>query len=374
MPHESQQEPASVGDQGGTPPPPPGDAVPATRGGPPAPRLQGSLANSLMAQNRHPVLIFGASTSGKSTLLMALFQNLKLNPEIDIQFGAPITGPSDTIGSVLYNDAKTFFEDHANDFLLEGKLLDSTRPEQPFFIPIDVQARQDREPIKFAFLEGYGEWYQPNARGAKSMFQEFRPEIIDVLAHYPDKLSIIFVAPYSLGTDGSFDNEQQRNCDTGLVGVIQRYLHHRVAKLQDSHLFLLTKWDLYIDPMTEDARFSTVEPEDVERILAERYTQSWPAFQAMPIGGDVIRRHFMQYSAAPISGGMVRKPAARHVDTFDRYQKTVWNWLIGNATQISEKANATGRRIRRVLFREVEPEKAERLTVVRSVVDFVLMR
>jgi hypothetical protein len=300
-----------------------------------------------------------------------LFRLLKLNPEIGIRLAEPIVPRDTPEGARLYRYAENFFEREAQTALVDGTMVPATNQSEPFFIPVDVQARHEKDAFRFAFLEGRGEWYTPNKDPNGPLYLELRPEIVDLLENYNESLSIIFVAPYAIGASGTADTEAS---DAGLVGAIKYYLRDRTSMLQDNHLYLLTKWDLYADPRNEVSEFSEVEPEQVERVIESRYPQSWPAFQAMPLGGDHIRRSFMQYSAGLITGGLQRKPAQHQAEVFDRYPKLVWNWLVGNASQVSETPRATGLRVRRMLFPDIAPPAAERVTVWRRVVSFVLMR
>jgi len=58
-------------------------------------------------------------------------------------------------------------------------------------VPIDIEV--DGKLLRFAFLEGMGEWYE--REGNTGPYRKFEPEVSAILELYEFGLSVIFVAP-----------------------------------------------------------------------------------------------------------------------------------------------------------------------------------
>lgn len=295
----------------------------------PAPLEPNMTARELESSGRHPVLIFGSKRAGKSTLLMSLFQCAR-RMSISIELGAPI-GPPDSIKTVEdHRIAEDLFNRKAHEFSL-GRPIPGTDSLRPFFVPIDIWPARESAPLKFAFLEGRGEWYMPNSIG--QLYQNLQEDIVDTLRHYSSGLSVIYVAPYSAGGGSVTDTVE---ADAGLAGAISQYRAARELFRRDHHLYLLNKWDEYARPQADSPMFSQVGADQVEAVLNERYRASWPAYKGIPLSPGNRQRFFMQYAAANIIGDVVRDPPERHRPAFDRYPKILWNWLFENAIRSGE--------------------------------------
>lgn len=330
-------------------------------------RRSSSLAERLRVSGRHPVLLFGTSTSGKSTLLVSLFHSLGTNREVRIRLGEPVADLNTPEGRRAHELALELFERRVAEFD-KGVMLESSQLDWPFFVPVDLQKGGHSEPVKLAFLEARGEWFDPSKESKGSIFQGLKAEIVDILKNYPEPLSVLYVAPYSID-DQKGDNTSES--DLGLDGTIGAYSEHRRASGQDYHLFLLTKWDKFADPVSDAPKFSRVKPGDVENVLTARYRRSWNSFQKIPLSGSAVRRYFMQYTAGSISDGIVWGPPERQRRTFDRYNRTLWNWLYGNAT---ERTNGDGYPVREELFRGVGPRGGTRMTIVERITSYIFTR
>ncbi|PLR25182.1 hypothetical protein SGCZBJ_13210 [Caulobacter zeae] len=310
-----------------------------------------SLAENLDRTERHPVLIFGSSAAGKSSLVLSLILGLQTMRDINVSLGDPILDPADPRSKVMHQRAKDTYDRAAYE-LATGKPVGITIGE-PFFIPVDVKPTNSLlEPVKFAFLDGRGEDYQPNEDINADLFRTFKPEIVDVLRSFPHGITVIYVAPYSVG-DGHDRDTPSSNF--GLLGVMRGYEELRELRRHDSHLFLLTKWDQYATPMDARPLFSDASANDVDRVLRDRYPNSWGTFQALPLEGEAHeRRAFMQYSSGYFKDGEYREPPHSFHGTFKRYPRTVMNWLYGNATQYRPGRDNRTTSPRRSLFPDVD--------------------
>lgn len=321
---------------------------------PAAAARQGSLADHLERTGRHPVVIFGIGSAGKTTLLMSLVQAINRSNEVNIFLGEPILPEEDSRAEQSHEQAITFFEHDAQAFAL-GEPVPPTRLDDPYFIPVDIIHKRNGRVVRLALLEGKGEWYAPITGVKKgSMFQKFKRDLADLLELYGESITVLWVAPFAIGTGKKRDT---RNSDLGLTGAINNYRKHRTAIGQDYHLFLLNKWDCYAPPLQDNPQFSVVTDTLVDDLIGELYPNAWPNYEALSLQ-TTGRRFFMQYASGHIVGDQVRVPPQRHRSAFDRYPRTVWNWLYGNATQT--EVGAAGARTRETLFPDVLPRPARR--------------
>jgi hypothetical protein len=323
-----------------------------------------ALGERLINIGRHPVMMFGTTSSGKSSILMSFINNLMSNPEVNIRLGEPIYPVGHPRREEAHNIAQDFFERKAQDFIHGRKLLQTTEAPYPLFVPIDIQRTHDLTPVKLAFLEGKGEWYEPQKQQMGSIFQDFREEVADVLKFYDGGLSAIFVAPCS-----DLDNEKRlRDNDVGLLGAINAYRRYRANQDEDTLLFLMTKWDVQANPLNNPL-FGHLTADDVDRALRRQYPDSWPAFQTMPRPLQNDRRYFMQYCAGYLVDEANRPPPNNERYVFERYPRTLLNWIFGNATR---KHTGTGRATReRVLFDDVIAKDALRVRYFERVTNFI---
>lgn len=325
------------------------------------------LGERLHKLGRHPVMLFGTTSSGKSTILMSFIANLMHNPDVSIKLGEPIYPSTNPMRQVEMEFAQDFFERRTEKFLHDKEVLTTTLTPSPLFIPIDIQRTRDETPTKFAFLEGQGEWYERSNQPKGTMYQDFRAEVADVLKFYDANLSAVFVAPCS-----SLDNEKRmRDNDIGLMGALNAYQRYRSRQDEDSLLFLMTKWDVYANPLT-NSRFGQLEPSDVSQVLDRQYPDSWRAFQAMPRPLRNDRRFFMQYCAGYLVDEANHAPPAKQKDVFERYPRTLLNWLYGNATRTVSANGRTSRE--RILFNDVVSPDAVRVRYIDRVTNFILAR
>jgi len=324
---------------------------------------QTSFAEQISLSGRHPVLLFGTAESGKSTLLISLINSMAQNDKhINISLGDRIFSRGDPEAERHYQRAIEFYQRYSKEFAA-GSQLPTTNVEKPFFIPIDIRPANGPT-ARFAFLEGKGDWINPIPGDSGAMFQELKPEIIDLLKHFSAVASVIYVAPFSIGEaiTGSTDES-----DTGLNGAIIKYEESRSLPERDSHLFVLAKWDTFAPPDKNDPLFSHVEGDEVAALLAERFPQSWARFRNLPLRPNSGRRFFMQYAAGHITGGIVRRPPPRYREVFDRYPRSVWNWLYTNAVEALAEGGKGPEQTPPPLFPEALPVKPPRPTIIERI-------
>lgn len=327
-----------------------------------------NLSECLDRTNRHPVLLFGVAAAGKSSLILSIIRALRQAPEVNVELGDPVLDDTDPKRESAHKIAKSFFERATFDYD-KGKPLESTQDKQ-LIIPIDIRPRDSRLPaVKIAFIDGRGEFYQPQYHGAATndasngyvdLYYKLDGYVASVLRYYSSGVSIIYAAPYlvSAGSTSTVDS------DHGLVGVMEGYGQLRRNRENDFHLFLLTKWDEFASPADANRVFDIVAPGGVERVLSDRYPQSWGSFQGLPLEGPAAdRRAFMQFSSGFYVDGVPCRPPKSYRDSFERYPRTVANWLYGNATRVRLMDDEKSIAIRKILFEDVTPPEEPRINI-----------
>ncbi|CAN4276807.1 hypothetical protein MCEMSEM29_01932 [Methylophilaceae bacterium] len=298
------------------------------------------LAEEMEAQGYHPVIIFGSANSGKSTLLGSLFSYFQIDPTkgVGIYLGEPLLPVSTPQGRDAKDLAESFFYQSIQEFL-DGNGHARTRARNPFFIPIIIRP-QDLPEIRFAFMESNGEWYAPKKDTGK-YFPELKEEINSILQHYQKGASFIHLAPFTQidawttnNEEHDVDKEQINNASLALVGAFNSYERLRVFKNDDSHMFLITKWDATgKDELSERLEFVAVE--DVEAVAANIYTKGFAAFNNLKL--DIWQKSLMQYSSGIMSGRSIIRASPELKPILHRYPQTMWNWLYGNATRNNQE-------------------------------------
>jgi hypothetical protein len=305
------------------------------------------LAQQLDAAGLHPVVTFGLTNSGKSSLLASLFTFLRLVPELRIGFslGTPLLGNSPDYDRFARESAQRFFYTSVQVFIA-GTAHEATRIPAPYFIPVVIRP-PDLPEICFAFMESNGEWYDVEDRNdSASFFPQLRGEIEGVLRHYPRPMSLIYLAPYTQreirpGSLQQVDStDDLRYADLALVGACESYNQiRRPTGVNDNHLLLVSKWDAHAsqqDRTIADVLANT-RLDDVKRFLFRHYTQTLSHLSTLD--GSIVDH----YCSGIMDGRNVRRLSREdHLwSLVSSYPRRLWNWLYGNATY-----QRLGRRLR----------------------------
>ena len=296
------------------------------------------LAARFKDEGIHPILIFGAVASGKTSLLASLFQyihhattsNAILTLELD-------TIPTDTKAwQDMRRYATTLFERKVYEFMTQ-KAAPATLDELPFFIPVILRPN-DKSERKFAFLEGRGEWYTSDVT-ADSLHQPFQGEVEGLLRNFNEPLTVIYVAPFTTwGYRGDGDKESAQSKeiklrDISLLGVISQYQKMRIANFHtDNHIFLFTKWDIRCSGIG-DKQLLRPDEELLTKTIALRYPLSYARFNNMSSGDVPSQKAVTHYCAGVIDGNAVMKPAEEDQQRLDFFPRKLWNWFYFNTTK-----------------------------------------
>ncbi len=291
------------------------------------------LAEKLLDNGYHPVMLFGTRASGKSSLLASLLHYLQSDPDSP---AIPVQGewivPTDTSYGQNVADATTKFLTHVMNNFHDGQAAPSTRDEFPFYIPIILRPNNGQPEVKFAFLESRGEFYAID-RSSKDLFKDLREEVSDVYRNYPKPISILLIGPYVMGDAYAHEPPSElaitemKESDTALFGALQAYQKARTFRELDKYLFLLTKWDAHTRTIS-DNEFINPPRGLVSHLISTRYPKAWRLFQNMQPEEALS----MQYSAGIMSGNARVDVPNKFKPLMSKYPQKLWGWLYDNAS------------------------------------------
>jgi hypothetical protein len=349
-----------------------------------------SLASHLLKQKFHPVLIFGTSASGKTLLLSSLlnFGIHSHKPGLKAEFLGPENAdeiPSPAVSAFPDGyENKRDREKSAHKFIYgtlkdfnNGKAPGQTQTDTPFLIPIRTVVDSPLDsPIqtKYAFLEGMGEGYEFHQTKENTEYLGFRPEIEAILQYFTNPISVIFVVPCDVSilmhqrktgtaTDHSYE------C---LAACMERYTRIRMHGSDDNLLFLVSKWDMQSSPRDGNGYFSNVPGKTIASVI-KKWPYAWPAFSKLPNSEkNASRKALMPHSAGQILGDAPNKQVIHDTadqQIYDNFNRTLWNWLHGNANQVTFDDLPT---IKPVLYPDIVPPGPLSLNFYWKCIEFLL--
>jgi hypothetical protein len=216
-------------------------------------------------------------------------------------------------------------------------------------VPIDIEV--NGKVLKFAFLEGMGEWYE--REGVGGPYREFQPEIAAILGLYEFGISIIFVAP-TVGTQ-SVARDYSHEC---LANTMTEYDNIRLDRNRDNILLLLSKWDAVHDPSLLNDSFCDASPSVVSSEIRQWFLV-WSKFASLT-GLRVNAKTLMPYSAVWTKDGRSIITIKKYARVFEKFNRTLWNWLYGNITEFESTVPGTAPRVldREILYEDVVPAES----------------
>lgn len=301
------------------------------------------LAAAFQDKDVHPVFIFGSKGSGKTSLIASILKYMRDREEAaaTISLAESVYPENEAFWTASLSWSRDLFYKKVLDYV-DQIAPQTTQEEQPFFVPVKV-TRSNGEEILFAFLEGKGEWYQPD-QSAEVPFKRFKGLLHGMLQHYSGSGTFIYVAPFA--TESSYEgpkSEHLRQSDLGLLGVLNEYLQIRKAYAHnDRHMFVVTKWDIFCESVISP---SFIDPTDdeIQSVVRERYPLAWKCYLNAAMSSDQQNRTFSAYCAGLIAGRDVIVPSEGDSENVAYYSRKLWDWLYENATG-------------RVLYPDVRPK------------------
>lgn len=299
-----------------------------------------SMTMRLSKQGYHPILFIGSTASGKSALLLSLLAYFKDSPDLGMSafFGSDLFR-ADEMES--HDESLGYFNRNLAEFV-GGKTVGRTRTGgSPMYIPVRLGGGTQHNGVRFCFLESEGEWYQPD-HNSKSYYKPFRPEIEELLSQYPEGITFVWVAPFAdaSGAGGAYKPEvdplqQIKVANESLQGALLNYEALRSHNSEnDSHIFLVTKWDTYKSQhLTEGSPLVRVDEQgmraEVDNFIAANYRSAYSTFKAIP-GSARLKKTF-RYSAGAFKG-TASLPMSVPKEVLLSYPRDLWNWIYESAT------------------------------------------
>jgi hypothetical protein len=346
-PKEFELEPPEEPNAEASPMPAP-DPVVADVGAQDVDRLGAHLARALQDGGYHPVILFGTTFSGKTSLLLSLLSTLISEPSLEtgIALCDPILGSETGIGRRLHDQARILFEVKTQAFV-EGEKIPKTNVALPFFVPVELRPT-GKPPVKFAFLESNGEWYRPLRERdvplatAERLYPQLRTEIEDFVASFQGGISFIYLIPYTQvetydDHDAANDPEQLLSASLAITGVLRAYdrirANHRAS---DRHLMLVTKWDAHTARDPERAEGIQEDRDALNEFCSRKYAQAIATFQGLNLAQG--QRQLNAYCSGIINknGLLQLRPDDTVRDVIISYPIRLWNWLYTNALVASD--------------------------------------
>lgn len=294
-----------------------------------------TLARSLIEKKYHPVMLFGTTASGKSSMLASLFHYLQNDPrsEAICLLGEWVIPVDTDLGATIAENVSRLFNHSVMKFNSGIGLPRTASNTIPFFIPVILRPNNGKPEVRLAFLESSGENYKVK-EDSVDYFPKLKNEIFDLYRNFPGAISIVVVAPYTL--EDAYTNEKIEDADDpnlhladqAMYGTLQLYQANRRWLDLDNHLFVLTKWDVYAGGLSNPV-FANPPIGLVEKIIKERYRLAWNFFQTMPKKGN---SNSMQYSAGLITGQSVVAVPDKLKPSINQFPRALWNWLYRNAS------------------------------------------
>lgn len=283
--------------------------------------------DKLMQKNVHPVLVFGTSYSGKTTMLQSLlcYARNGAGSGIDISYGEPVFYDNSTASQDRVNEGRAFFERGVSSFK-DGNFAPPTSKDYPFFIPVTIMIKGER--FKLAFMEGNGEWYQPRSNTGidQPLFDDFKAEISSLILKFKKPISVIFIATTDAGP-----LKEKHKSDEGISNCIEQY-KNRTNGDRDNLLLLISKWDVLCDPADPKSKFADAGFDDVvDEIKKWRFI--WPKYSTMKTANPDAKA-LMPYSAEWIKNNQIVARDKTYDVIFDKFNRTLWNWLYGNVKSV----------------------------------------
>lgn len=307
------------------------------------------LSEQMYALGYHPVILIGSSNSGKTSLLLSLFAAVTTRVELQatVHLNNNIISANSPYGNYLRRSSHDFFQSKLTNFI-EGRAAAQTKVPLPFFIPVDFTASSG-ETVKIAFMEGNGEWFQPQRTEDGSIFSaKLNSAVEQFVKGFSGGMSFVYLLPFTQRESGQSDGYSmdedlaKKNAGLAIKGVIDQYRDIREGNTsQDRHLLLVTKWDAKFDPrnLSGDKLYDTLSEtiDDVKEYLDSNvnYRSAVVAFQGL---ADVKAKNVRNYCAGRIKGRDIDWPHRDHdfYEAINQFPIELWRWIYSGAYGVDQ--------------------------------------
>jgi hypothetical protein len=310
-------------------------------------RLMGKdLALIMQEQGYHPVMIFGTTNAGKTCLLLSLFAILETQAE-KLRAGASLKASlfedDSDASQELYSAAKKTFHILTKAFI-NREAIPATKSAYPFFIPIELKPRGvDAPPIRLAFMESAGEWYNSNRERGQGygdldvLYRPLKRSTEAFIANFGKGITFLYLAPYTQQRRSGVEEPakevfEMAKAREALEGVLAAYDAKRINGRQDDfHQVLVTKWDKRAEGKVDRAAYIEEDREELEKFFSLKYGAAWHKFDTIEASRG--RKGLNAYCAGIMTeDGLLPVPADDEAaDVINDYPIRLWARLYKNA-------------------------------------------
>lgn len=317
-----------------------------------AQRLGETLAFAIRQGKYHPVVVFGTTSSGKTSLLLSLFAAIRTEGHLQAALSLcdPLLGKDDTLSRQLHDEARHTFENKTEQFI-RGQRPAANAFAQPFFIPVKFEPGEGKPPVRFAILEGKGEWYAANeeAIGSAQSDARIHPELKGTLERfigsYEGPITFLYLAPYTQrqptgDLHSKRDSGQIKLAALGISGMIDSYRRVRgVHAHQDWHQLIVTKWDEHSAAAEHPDDVAQDDQGEAESFLLEYYGEPFNKWTKFPKS----RRRMKAYTAGITNEeGIVLFSRGHSLrETLRSYPVGLWTRLYRNALEAANEPDTS---------------------------------
>lgn len=307
------------------------------------------LAEQMLDAGYHPVLLFGSSNSGKTSMLLSLMAAVTTRVDLNAtaQLRNNLISGDSSYGKFFRDEARDFVESKLTNFI-EGRASANTTVALPYFVPIDFSPA-NRDVVNIAFMEGNGEWYQPERSQEGSVTSASLNHGVETfMRHFQSSISFIYLLPYTQKESGSSDGYSvsedlaKKNAGLGIKNVIDQYRSIREGKTHDDrHMLLVTKWDARFDPSSAaNESLSEILDESVDEV--KYYLENNASYQAAAVAfqglSNVKNKAVRNYCSGRMRGQSIDWPSKEsdYYDSISRFPIELWRWLYSGAAGIEK--------------------------------------
>lgn len=332
------------------------------------------LAEQMFESGYHPVLLFGNSNSGKTSMLLSLMAAVTTRVDLNAtaQLRNNLLSADSNYGQFFRTEAQDFVESKLTNFI-EGRSSENTTVALPYFVPIDFSPA-NKDGVSIAFMEGNGEWYQPErTQEGYVISASLNRGVETFMRHFQSGISFIYLLPYTQKESGQTDGYSvaedlaKKNAGLGIKNVIDQYRSIREGRTQDDrHMLLVTKWDARFDPSNPaNETLAEILDEGVDEV--KYYLENNVSYQAAAVAfqglSDVKNKAVRNYCSGRMRGKTIDWPSKEndYFDPISRFPVELWRWLYSGALGMEksdpfpnlEKNNSFVRAVRNLLSKVI---------------------
>lgn len=327
-----------------------------------------SLGEVLQTDGRHPVIFFGRSQAGKTTVLHSLIRESFSCQEFSLGLRENLfnLGAMDPATKEMRKKQAEFAADvltRDQYDISKGEKFRATRAFEPFFIPVDMTPKRGPSVIPILLMDVAGEAFTPNFDDPKRRFDRPLPnDIADLLLRFEAPISVVFFLPAEAGAT---EDEARRRHNFAVMSMMRQYMALRPPEFRtgDFLLLLMTKWDQHAGSLSTASAFKPALPSEVADVLAQYYPEAWGQYNSLSLSdAPDFRRSFTHYISDYFHNQQTVIPDERRRRILSLHAKALWNWIHGNATATFENVRNGRITTRRYIFPDAAPPVPGRLS------------